>query len=581
MKTGENYFPFRDLTTPFEADAPGAWEEYPRPQLRRESYLSLCGAWELGVKRGGNETPLGTIQVPYPPESRLSGVRRALGRGERYVYRRSFTLEEGFDRGRVLLHFGAVDQIASVAVNGKQAGGHTGGYLPFCLDVTGLVRSGENTVCVEVTDELDPDLPYGKQRRRRGGMWYTPFSGVWQPVWLESVPENYIRSLRLTPTLDRVTIETQGGGAEKALVIHTPSGPKQYRYQGDSFTVRIDEPVLWTPERPYLYDFTLSDGADRIESYFALRTVTIETVNGQAYICLNGRPRFFHGLLDQGYYSDGVALPASPEGYRSDILTAKRLGFNLLRKHLKVEPELYYYYCDKYGMLVFQDMVNSGRYHYLRDTALPTVWMRMRKGRGHRASRRRREQFEGDAEALAEHLYNHPCVCLYTIFNEGWGQYDAGRVYARLKARDPTRLWNTSSGWYSGCGSDVTSEHIYFRPVALTAAPEKPLVLSEFGGYSYKLPEHSFNLKKTYGYKKFEQAQPFFEALERLYRDEVMASIGRGLCAAVYTQLSDVEDETNGLVTYDRQVVKVGEDAMKRLAQELYRAFDERAGNER
>jgi len=574
MDSRETRARFQELATPFETDGPGRWTEYPRPQMKRASYLSLCGAWSLSVKKDGGEIKLGTIQVPFPPESRLSGVGRAPEPGERYLYRRSFELARGFHRGRILLHFGAVDQIAAVTVNGREAGGHTGGYLPFSLDITGLVHCGTNTVAVEVTDTLDTDLPYGKQRRRRGGMWYTPVSGIWQPVWLESVPQDYIRSLRVTSTLDSVTIETEGGQAEKTVVIQTEGGERVHRYQGDKITISIENPMLWTPETPHLYPFVLSDGADRVESYFALRTVTVERVNGQAYICLNGKPRFFHGLLDQGYYSDGLYLPGSPEGYRSDILTMKKLGFDTLRKHVKVEPDLFYYYCDKYGMVVFQDLVNSGKYHYLRDTALPTVFRRTRRGAGHRASPKRRAQFEADARATAELLYNHPCVCFYTIFNEGWGQYDAGRLHDELKALDPTRIWNAASGWFSGEASDVTSEHVYFRKVELSASPEKPLVLSEFGGYSCKLPEHSFNLEKTYGYKKFEETEAYVRALERLYREEIIPAIGRGLCAAIYTQLSDVEDETNGLVTYDRQVVKVEQAPMVRLAAELRQAFE-------
>ena len=252
----------------------------------------------------------------------------------------------------------------------------------------------------------------------------------------------------------------------------------------------------------------------------------------------------------------------------------KRLGFNMLRKHIKIEPDLFYYYCDKYGMIVFQDMLNSGKYHYFIDTAFPTLGMR--RGVTHPASKRRGEQFERDCRETSRLLYNHPSVCYYTIFNEGWGQYDADRIYTELKAYDPTHVWDATSGWFIERESDVTSEHIYFRAIDLKAVPERPLVLSEFGGYSYKIPEHSFNLDKTYGYKKFEEQAGFAAALENLYRDEIIPNIGRGLCATVLTQVSDVEDETNGLVTYDRQVVKVDERAMQQLSQELQTAFARR-----
>jgi len=264
---------------------------------------------------------------------------------------------------------------------------------------------------------------------------------------------------------------------------------------------------------------------------------------------------------------------ASPEGYRFDILEMKKLGFNMLRKHIKIEPELFYYYCDKYGMVVFQDMVNSGGYSFFIDTALPTVGLR--RGISHRATARRREQFEADCRATVELLHNHPCVCYYTIFNEGWGQYDADRLYRELKALDPSRVWDATSGWFTETESDVVSEHIYFKPIRLKADPTRPLVLSEFGGYSCKLPGHAFNLDKTYGYKTCPTPEKFQTDLLRLYRDEVIPTIRSGLCAAVLTQVSDVEDETNGLVTYDRQIVKVEARAMMELASELHRAFAE------
>ena len=567
------------LTTPFEGDGNRGWEkEHPRPQLRRESWLSLCGHWQLSVLRDDGETPVGPVQVPFPPESRLSGVQRTLAPGERWRYCRAFSLPDGFDRGRVLLHFGAVDQIARVWVNGQPAGGHTGGYLPFTLDITPLLTGGENRLTVEVTDELDTELPYGKQRRDRGGMWYTPVSGIWQPVWLEHVPEGYIRSLRLTPTLDSITIETEGGRPDKTAVIATPHGELRRSWRGDRVTIPIEAPRLWSPEDPYLYAFTLTDGVDALRSYFALRTVTIETVAGQSYICLNGAPYFFHGLLDQGYWSDGIYLPASPEGYSWDVGAAKALGFNLLRKHIKLEPEQFYYDCDRLGMIVFQDMVNSGPYHYLVDTALPTVAPFARRGISHAASPRRREQFEGDCRATINHLYNHPCVCGYTIFNEGWGQYDADRIYRGLKELDPGRVWDATSGWFAGRESDVYSEHCYFRKFVPAVRPHRPLVLSEFGGYSCKVEGHAFNLDKTYGYKAFADADALTRGLEQLYREEVLPAIGQGLCAAVLTQLSDVEDEVNGLVTYDRQVVKPHRETMARLGAELQGALQKRAG---
>ncbi len=563
---------FATLYTPFESADCETWSTYPRPQMKRESYISLCGKWELLSKADNKETPLGEITVPFVPESRISGIFRKKKKGERYIYKKEITVPEGFDRGRVLIHFGAVDQICKVLVNGKCAGEHTGGYLPFSFEIGQLLAFGENTITVEVTDELDLELAYGKQREKRGGMWYTPISGIWQTPWLESVPKEYISSLKIDPTLNSVTIHTEGGEAEKILEIKTADGIVSRSYSGNTVTVEIDFPKLWSPEEPYLYEFSLTAGEDRIESYFALRTVTVEKRNGKPLICLNGKPFFFHGVLDQGYFADGIYLPASPEGYKWDILTMKRLGFNMLRKHIKIEPELFYYYCDKYGMIVFQDMVNSGKYSYIRDTVMPTIGFR--KKPLVRALERCRSAFLEDCKKSAELLYNHPCVCYYTIFNEGWGQHDADRIYREMKALDPTRIWDSTSGWFFEKESDVQSEHVYFKKIRLKKNSEKPLVLSEFGGYSYREEGHCFNLQKNYGYKLFKSAEALTKGISELYLDEIVPEIERsGLCAAVLTQLSDVEDETNGLCTYDRQVVKVDEKVMQNVSKKLSEAF--------
>jgi len=563
----------RELKTPFPtSDNKPDWRSvYPRPQMQRESFFSLCGKWELSVKKNESVSSVGTIEVPFAPESCLSNIMRTLSPDETYIYCRTFTLPSDFNRGRILLHFGAVDQIATVSLNGTPLAVHEGGYLPFTVELTDSITSGENTLTVEVTDTLDTDLPYGKQSRKRGGMWYTPVSGIWQPVWIESVPKNYIEHIRISCDLVSVTIESTGGEAEKKLTIETPSGVISRTYSEDRITVPIPDPIHWSPDTPHLYPFTLTAGKDTVTSYFALRTVSIEKHKGQSYICLNGTPVFFHGLLDQGYFSDGIYTPATPEGHEFDILTMKKLGFNMLRKHIKIEPEMFYYYCDKYGMFVFQDMVNSGTYNFLIDTALPTIGLK--KGITHFASKRRRDAFESAAKETVRHLFNHPSVVYYTIFNEGWGQYDADKLYTELKSLDPNRIWDATSGWFFEKRSDVQSEHIYFKKVDLKPQPDRPLILSEFGGYVYKVPDHSFNPDNTYGYKLFDTSDALAAGFETLYLNEIIPMIDRGLNAAVMTQLSDVEDETNGMVTYDRQVVKVGEMPMRAIADALYDRF--------
>ncbi len=561
------------LVTPFENDTDtSSWEAYPRPQLKRNSYLSLCGQWELYSKKDSDETFLGSICVPFPPESRLSGICRKKEKNELYIYKKSFTLNKSFISQKVILHFGAIDQIAKVYLNGHKLGEHIGGYLPFFFEIEKYLSEGENRLTVEVEDELDTELAYGKQREKRGGMWYTPISGIWQAVWLESVPENYIKELKITSSLDSVTIQTIGGLSKKKLSLHTQAGTVDHTYSGDTFTLKIDAPKLWSPEDPHLYYFTLTDGEDTVESYFALRTVGIEKRDGISYICLNGKPYFFHGLLDQGYFPDGIYLPASPEGYKFDILTMKSLGFNMLRKHIKIEPELFYYFCDKYGMIVFQDMVNSGKYNYFLDTVIPTIGMR--RGITHKATEKRRKHFESDSQTTVQLLSNHPCVCYYTIFNEGWGQYDADRIYDKLSSLDPGRIWDTTSGWFTEKKSDVKSEHIYFKKIKLKPDPNRPLVLSEFGGYSLKIEGHSFNLTNNYGYKNFHSKEELTEGLTNLYLSQVLPEIeSHGLCATVLTQVSDVEDETNGLCTYDRKIIKVDRDAMNCIYEKLLSAF--------
>ncbi len=557
----------KDLRTPFEDDNSTDWTEYPRPQMKRDSYMSLCGEWELSVI-SGDEIDLGKIKVPFPPESRLSGIEREKKRFEVYKYTKKFTLPEEMRDGRIILHFGAVDQIFMLKIGEHNLDILAGGYLPVEFDITDYLSDGENTIGVDVIDDLDTDLAYGKQSKKRGGMWYTPISGIWQAVWLEAVPENYIKRIKMTPSLDSVKFKIKGGADEKVITL---ADGKQYRFRGDEFELKIENPHLWTPEDPYLYEFTLESSEDKIGSYFALRTVGTAKIGGKSYITLNEKPYFFHGLLDQGYYSDGIYTPATPEGYRYDILKMKELGFNMLRKHIKVESELFYYYCDKYGMIVFQDMVNSGKYNFLIDTALPTIGLK--KGITHRASDVRRTTFETDSAMTVRLLYNHPSVVYYTIFNEGWGQFDADENYRRLKALDPSRIWDATSGWFAEKESDVQSEHIYFKKLDLKNNPDRPLVLSEFGGYSCKIEGHSFNLDKTYGYSFFTDTEKFGEALKSLYLDEVIPMIDRGLCAAVYTQVSDVEDETNGLVTYDRQVVKVNKNDMLEIADKINEAF--------
>ena len=337
---------------------------------------------------------------------------------------------------------------------------------------------------------------------------------------------------------------------------------------GGSGFLTVDHPEFWSPENPHLYSFSVFSGDDCVEGYFALRTLTTETVNGIPRLCLNGKPYFFNALLDQGYWSDGLYTPATPDGFEADILAMKSLGFNTLRKHIKIEPEVFYYACDRLGMIVFQDMVNNGGYHYILETVLPTLHFQKRNDRHMTRDPETRKNFLAAMEETARLLNNHPCICLWTIFNEGWGQFCADEAYSRLKAIDPERFIDSTSGWFHQKKSDVDSLHIYFEDLHLGKKP-LPQLLSEYGGYVYKIPEHSFNIEKTYGYRKYETREEFVAALRETYQNALLPLAAKGLCGAVYTQVSDVEDETNGLLTYDRAELKIRPEELRDLAQAL------------
>lgn len=549
------------------------WMEYPRPQCKRASYTCLNGWWEFGtVEEGKKPAYTERIRVPFVPQSRLSGIGRYVPQSAVLCYRRTFSAPAHGER--VILHIGAADQSAEVVLNGQRVGSHRGGYAPFSFDVTQYIKD-QNELEIFVRDALDNEiLPYGKQREARGGMWYTPVSGIWQTVWLECVPKTYITDLRVstdTQGADITVILNDGTNACGEVTL----GDQTYPLTDGHARITLDEPRLWSPEDPHLYEFSLCVGEDRVESYFALRTLAIKEIDGRARLFLNGKPYFFHGLLDQGYFSDGIFLPATPKGFEADIQAAKSCGFNMLRKHIKIEPSLFYYACDRLGMIVFQDMVNNGGYSFLRDTALPTVGFKSRNDKRLHRDKATRAAFLSEMKETVTRLSFHPCVCYWTIFNEGWGQFDHAAVYQQLKKLDSTRFIDSVSGWFmprraKELQSDVESVHIYFKPVRMKRQTEKPYVLSEFGGYSYRCEGHCYNLVGNYGYRSFGERADFEDALERLYTNEVLPAIREGLCAAVYTQLSDVEDETNGLLTYDRRVLKVSPARMQKIATALF-----------
>ena len=542
-----------------DRDCPHSY--YPRPSLVRESYISLNGEWDFGI--GEAEIYGKKILVPFAPEAPLSGIGKGVGKSEKMYYKRTVKLPCGFNEGkRVILHFGAIDQEAEVYIGEAKIGERLGGYIPFEFDITEHITGGEFELRVICRDTLDKKYPYGKQTDKRGGMWYTPVSGIWQSVWLEAVPEDYIKSLKITPIEGGVLLNVVGGRVEKTVIIEETG--EEIRFEGNSVVVMPSEPKLWTPEEPNIYHITIRSGKDEVKSYFAIRTIDIREIDGKRRICLNGEPYVFNGLLDQGYYPDGLFLPATEEGYIDDIKLAKDLGYNMLRKHIKIEPEIFYYLCDTMGMAVFQDMINNSDYSFLRDTALPTIGLQRLSDKGAHKDKESREIFERTMYECVELLYNHPSVVYYTIFNEGWGQFCADEMYEKLTRVDHTRIIDATSGWFRRTKSDVDSRHIYFKPLKPKGLDERPLVISEFGGYSYRVDGHLYG-DGNYGYRTFKSGEDFEAALCRLYEDEVLPLVKSGAGAFVYTQVSDVEDETNGLVTYDREVIKVNPDAVREV----------------
>ncbi|MEV6162089.1 sugar-binding domain-containing protein [Streptomyces sp. NPDC052052] len=591
--------------------------EYPRPQLVRDSHLNLNGRWEYAIRDtepaaadGGTgaygtepEVYDGEIIVPFSPEAPLSGVRRQLMPGHTLWYRRALLLPDGFTRpgGRVLLHFGAVDQVCRVLLNGVEVGGHEGGYLPFVCDLTAALREGENTLVVAVQDDTGAGSR-GKQRLRRGGIWYTAQSGIWQTVWAECVPATYVERLTLVPRLSDSAVEVtvhardaEAAGAAGTVRVRVlaegrpvaeTTGPA-----GRPIVLPVPDARLWTPEDPYLYDVEVELGEDRVTGYVGMRSFGVgPDRDGVPRLLLNGEPYFHAGVLDQGYWPDGLYTPPSDEAMVHDIVTMKELGFTMARKHIKVEPLRWYHHCDRLGLLVWQDMVNGGLPYRPAVITAPVLTPLRLDDRRHawfgRSDPAGRARFEAELRETVEHLRSVTCLAVWVPFNEGWGQFDAARIAGELAELDPTRVVDHASGWHDQGAGDLRSLHVYFRrfrPPApclrrRSAAGRRPgrrvrdrraLVLSEYGGYSMTVDNHVWG-QRHFGYKRFTSPEELAAAFARLHHREILPAVTRGgLSATVYTQLTDVEDEINGLLTYDRAVLKLPADLVRTINERL------------
>ena len=544
--------------------------EYPRPQMARDSFLNLNGPWSYAITKTPQRPQKadGTILVPFSPESPLSGVGHTLQPDEYLWYIRTFRLPEGFNVGCVLLHFGAVDQTATVWCNGVEVASHTGGYLPFTAELTNALRE-ENTLIVCVQDKTGTvPIARGKQSLKPGGIWYPPQSGIWQTVWLESVPRNYIKGLRITPNPDekRVEIRVEGKGHCTLSL-----GKRRFGFPaGMTVHVPVENPVLWTPEHHALYPFRVKLGADEVYSYFAMRTVSVERdENGVMRLFLNGKPYFHNGVLDQGYWSDGLYTPPSDEAMLYDIETAKKMGFNMLRKHMKVEPDRWYYHCDRLGMLVWQDMpCGGGKYRFPVITAPLFTGISLDDSRYplfSRSSAAGRAQFMEELGDMVRALYNHPCIVLWVPFNEGWGQFDSRTAVELIESIDRTRPIDPASGWHDQGFGVFRSLHVYFRRYKFKKDKlDRAVILTEFGGYTHRVPNHAAR-GRAFGYKSCRTREKLTDALRRLYWSEIQPAMQQGLAAAVYTQLTDVETELNGLITYDRRVEKLTPETVRAI----------------
>ncbi|MCP5526830.1 MAG: glycoside hydrolase family 2 [Verrucomicrobiales bacterium] len=555
--------------------------EYPRPTMVREQWRNLNGLWSYAITPREAPRPSrfdGEILVPYPVESSLSGVMKRVGEDQRLWYQRQFRIPRAWRDQRVLLHFGAVDYQAEVWVNGEAMGQHEGGYDGFSFDITGALRRGANELVVAVWDPTDAGFQArGKQVRNPRGIWYTPTTGIWQTVWLEPVNATHLDSIRITPDFDNSAVIVQGNiqAVDSSVAMQVTvraDGKEVYTAtitssvspgNGGRIMPRLAMPVAdarpWTPDDPFLYELEirLRQGrvVDRVTSYFGMRKVSLgKDDNGFLRILLNNEPLFQYGPLDQGFWPDGLYTAPVDEALRYDVEMTKRLGMNMARKHVKVEPERWYYWCDKLGLLVWQDMP-SGNFGGNDDT---------------RRSDEASAQYERELRRLVEGRYNHPSIIMWVPFNEGWGQHETPRHAELVKQWDPTRLVNEASGWTDRGSGDVKDIHAYPGPSAPQPEDHRATVLGEFGGLGLPVRGHTWQDESNWGYRSFPDAASLTGAYVTLLKKLHPLVGSHGLSAAVYTQTSDVEIEVNGLMTYDREQVKMDLDTIAAAARKLY-----------
>ena len=574
--------------------------EYPRPQMARKNYTVLNGMWKYAITTDDDRPVLwdGDIRVPFSPETYLSGVGRQLRPDEYLWYERKIEIDRVPEGKRLLLNFGACDERCRVYVNDTLAETHSGGYQAFTIDITEHIETGKNSLRLCVQDKSDTSYHgRGKQMLKNGGMFYTAQSGLWQTVWCEWVPEIYIQELRITPDYDNdsVVIEMLSNKAYYDKVPFDKTSPDKHASIGgtavmeklpckllifgenqivcekrmeaaptEKNVVRMEIPdkKSWTPENPFLYDIRIVYGDDMVESYFGMRHFSAEPdSDGIPRLCLNHKPYFQKGILDQGYYPESLLTPVSDEAMIFDIQTAREKGFNMIRKHCKIEPMRWYYHCDRLGMLVWQDMINGGTtYNLIKTCYIPTILFPLRNKPDNdyaytsRADKSGREEWKKECIETVRQLYNCTSICTWVLFNEGWGQFDARENTDMVREIDDTRIIDAHSGWFDQDAGDVKSEHIYFFELVMKKS-KKPYVISEFGGISHAVEGHTYS-DKYFGYGSHDNRNSLKSAYDVLDK-KIQELKKEGLCASVYTQLTDIEEEINGIMTYDRKVIKI------------------------
>ena len=562
-----------------------ALPEYPRPQMVRPSWQNLNGLWDYAFSERGGKCPQqweGNILVPYCIESALSGVGRRVSPDQWLWYRRDFSAKKPSDDGRLLLHFGAVDWKAMVRVNGKLVGEHKGGYDPFTFDITEAVQDGENELTVAVYDPTNAGYqPRGKQVLEPRGIWYTPVTGIWQTVWLESVPATYVRSLKIVPDVDNSALQVTVFGSNEAgvRIVASDSGAvagEAAGRTGHAVTVPIKSPKLWSPDSPNLYDIKIElaqngEVVDTVQSYAGLRKIEVAKDDaGANRLMLNGKPLFQYGPLDQGWWPDGLYTAATDEALKYDVEITKAYGFNMTRKHVKVEPARWYYWCDKLGLLVWQDMPSGDDANRKKEDR--AKWVREIDGEGPELVRTAEasQQYYRELGQLVTDFGNHPAIVVWVPFNEHWGQFDTEGVVELIRRLDPSRLINSASGGnFLGVG-DILDVHQYPDPTFPRTDPYQAVVCGEFGGLGLPVEGHTLLDKGNWGYRSYESK----EALTAAYLEKIemlKPMIKKGLAAAIYTQITDVEIEVNGLLTYERAVPKMDPKVIGKANAELYK----------